>query len=181
MRVSLDYDFKREPVDLVEIDGHLNFATRPWPDLDAFKAARTIWTAGSTAGSRCSRHGPTGSTSRHGAAVRRCGRRETARPASRHGSSPGRRRRPGFPVRIGRGRVKSDEPTLDEVAAILTKAGVPDVTRDILMNARRRAPDPIGSVAVMTETDTKIRRLLRAHLSDEALDSVLSRKPEKRR
>ena len=40
VRVSLDYDFKREPVDVVEIDGVLNFTTRPWADIDAFKAAR---------------------------------------------------------------------------------------------------------------------------------------------
>ena len=44
MRVSLDYDFKREPIDVVEIDGLLNFATRPWPDIDAFKAARATST-----------------------------------------------------------------------------------------------------------------------------------------
>ena len=86
---------------------------------------------------------------------------------------------PGFPIRAGKAN-KGVEPTLADVADILIDANVPDVTRDMLMNARRRAPDPIGSVAALTETDMKTRQLLRSHLSDEALDSVLSGDQKKR-
>ena len=55
VRVSLDYDFKRQPIDVVEIDGFLNFTTRPWADIEPSRLRAAIWTAGSKAGARCSR------------------------------------------------------------------------------------------------------------------------------
>jgi hypothetical protein len=39
-RVNLDYDFGGVPVGVTEVDGVLNFTTRPWPNVKAYAKAR---------------------------------------------------------------------------------------------------------------------------------------------
>ena len=121
VRVSLDYDFKREPVDVVEIDGFLNFTTRPWADIDAFKAARGnldgwIESRGSVLKNMrdwIDFQAWSGSPS-----MRSAGRRTPYQQAILVAWAKGL---PGFPIRAGKAN-KGAEPTLAEVADILIDA-----------------------------------------------------------
>ena len=125
VRVSLDYDFKREPVDVVEIDGHLNFTTRPWPDVEAFKAARDDldrWIDSRKSVLKNMTDWTDFQAWRGSPSMRSAGNRT---PCQQAWLVAWAQARPGFPVRIGRGRVKSDEPTLDEVAVSSPRQAFP--------------------------------------------------------
>ena len=109
---------------MVEIDGLLNFTTRPWADIDAFKLRAATWTAGSKSRSSVLKNMRdwigfqpwSGSPS-----MRSAGRRTPYQQAILVAWAKGM---PGFPIRAGKAN-KGVEPTLADVADILTTPAFP--------------------------------------------------------
>jgi hypothetical protein len=173
VRVNLDYDMKRAPVAPRDVDGLINFTTEPWIDVDAFRAARSDldrWQSATRSVLKTTDDWIRLQHWRGMPRTRSAGRRTPLQQAILVAWAKGL---PGFPIRRSRGR-GGIGPTLADIARILTRAGVPEVTRKVLQNARANEADPTGTVTTLAECDLVTLAYLADHLPPEAIQSVLA-------
>jgi hypothetical protein len=176
VQVALCYDMKRQPIDPVDVDGLIQFQTRPFRTVDECKEWRRgldRWKGASQAVLKTKADWNVFLVSRQAQRRRSYAIRSPFANAVLSAWSKGA----GFSIRSDRGGRRamnpSNSPSKSHVAKILNDFGVRGVTAKALENARAFEADPIGTVGVILPEDVNFARKLLAHTTAEGLASLL--------
>ena len=168
VRLNLDFDMKREPVDPFDREGLLCSDTRPWETLEQFMAARDGLEAWKKAQRRVLRT----------LADYRDMRVWTAtREGQRASGSTAQSGRPplvnAFMRAATRGELSPCRWTYAELAALMSQCGV-SANIDTLKNARRRGELALGQIHDLTPAEITFARAVYLRHPDCPLDKLVA-------
>jgi hypothetical protein len=177
VQVALCYDMKRQPFDPVDVEGLIQFQTRPFRTVDECKEWRRGLDRWKDASQSVLK---TKADWNAFVASRQAQRRQSyavRSPFANGVLSAWSKGLAGFSIRADRGGRRamnaSDPPSKTLVAKLLTDFGMRGVTAKALENAKAFEPDPIGTVAAILSEDMNLARKLLAHTTAEGLANLL--------
>jgi hypothetical protein len=171
-RANLDYDLKREPVDVHDYEGLIRFSTVPWPDIETFFENRDAFDKWRKSACACLKTAEDWPKFLGWKQAPRSGAAATRTPFANAVVAAFAKGLPGFPIR-GRGRY-GEGMSRAEAARWLASIGITGVTTKAFENSRARDADPRGTVAILTPGDHELIAKLLPTLSRRAIMSLLT-------